>query len=613
MRRLHSILLVTLLVTLGLTGVTQAQDQSLYWDRFDVKITVLPNGDFAVEEIQTIVFTSGQFHFGYRNIPLARADEITDVQVWEGNRQYNQAGGGDYTFSTSESDGDLNIRWNFPYTSNSTHTYTLRYTVRGGLRYYPDGDQLFWKAVYADRDFPVYNSVVTVRLPEGATAGPVASYDTESTIVGEGGQLVTFTASETIDSGQEFEVRVQFPHGIVGGTAPSWQAGYDRRAEWDEKYKPALDLGLAVLGGFFLVGGVAALILWWYLRGRDPKVTLPATFLAEPPSDAPPGVAGTLVDEQADMEDIIATLVDLARRGFLVIREEQKAGILLGSSYDFTFALTGQPLDGLLPYERTLVNRVFGSHAERKLSALKDKFYKAIPKIQDQLYSEVVRRKYFRARPDQIRKRYGLIGIVLLIGIVAASFFAVAWLSDYTSTIVCPAIGLAVTALGIAIVGRFMPAKTMTGAEQSARWEAFKRYLQDIERYTDISQATEQFERYLPYAIAFGLEKSWMNKFTRLESTFVPMPIWYVPSYRRTGGSRAAGSASGAGRGAPSLQEMSDGMSSGLQNMSDGLTSMLNSASRTFASQPSSSGSGGGFSGGGRGGGGGGGGGGGFG
>ena len=556
-------MLLSLAAVLAVTGAVHAQSQSLYWDRFDVNITVLPNGDFVVEEIQEITFTSGQFHFGYRNIPMDRLDNITDVEVWEGSRQYRQGASGEYTYYTSVDEGDFTIHWEFPYTSNSSHTFTLRYTVQGGLRYYEGGDQLYWKAVYADRSFPVNRSTVTVRLPPGATAGPVEAYSTQAEIRGQGSDTVFFTAQETVDPGQEFEVRVQFPHGIVQGTESSWQAAYDRRAEWEESYKPLADVGVGLLGALLLVGGPASVLLLWYLRGRDPRVSLPASYLTEPPSDDLPGLAGTLVDEKADMEDIIATLVDLARRGYLTIEEERKS-ILFGADYDFTFRRTGKPTDALLAYERTLLSRVFGRRDERRMSALRNKFYTAVPKIQRQIYDEAVKRGYFQASPDKVRKRYLAIGIGLLVVSGIAGFCLLALLLDYVGTIICPAIGLGVTAIGIIIVGQFMPAKTRAGAEQSVRWQAFKRYLEQIERYTDLSQATDQFEKYLPYAIAFGLDKSWVRKFSRVETAYVPVPMWYVPTPVHTGGGRGApGLGKAAGGGLPSLQGMSDGMAGG--------------------------------------------------
>jgi Predicted membrane protein (DUF2207). len=276
--------------------------------------------------------------------------------------------------SVNKEEDEYRIRWemNAPR-SDSRHTYIVRYRVHGGLRYYDGGDQLWWKAVFPDRSFPVQASTVTVRLPQGAVAEKAAAYFAEATVSGIGTNTVVFTAQEVLDPGQEMEVRVQFPHGVVKGSAPAWQIAEDA--------KPLINLGLWLLGGLFAVGGPLLVLLLWYLRGRDPVVKLPTDYLTEPPSDAPPGVAGALVDEVADMRDILATLVDLARRGYLQIEERARRGMLTTSS-DFIFRRTDKPDDDLLPYEKKLLSELFGRKGERHLADLKNKFYTAVPEIQ---------------------------------------------------------------------------------------------------------------------------------------------------------------------------------------------------------------------------------------
>jgi uncharacterized membrane protein len=166
-----------------------------------------------------------------------------------------------------------------------------------------------------------------------------------------------------------------------------------------------------------------------------------------------------------------------------------------------------------------------------------------------------------------------------------------------------------------------MPAKTPRGAEAAARWKAFKAYLERIEKLTDLKQSAELFERYLPYAIAFGMNKSWIWKFSTLTDT--PAPAWYVPygvwlpgHLGRPGRGALASPTRADPSAAPTasggLQGMSDGLAGGLQSMGDGLTQLLNTTGRVLQTAPSSSGrsggggfSGGGFSGGGGGGGGG--------
>ncbi|HIE37984.1 MAG TPA: DUF2207 domain-containing protein, partial [Anaerolineales bacterium] len=578
-RRLQRLIPLTLLLFLFplLSALpAHAQTKTLYWERMDVDITILPDGSFLVEETQVIVFTSGTFTYGYRSIPTDRLTAVTDVAVWEDGQPCR--------WTTDEEDGEFQIRWDLlEPRQDSRHTYTLRYLVHGGLRYYDGGDQLWWKAVFPDRSFPVNGSTVTVHLPEGATAELAQAYFTEATVSGIGTSTVVFTAQESIDPGQEFEVRVQFPHGVVAGSPAAWQRVEDS--------KPIVNLLMGLLGGLLLVGGPAMLLLLWYVRGRDPYVEIPTDYLTEPPSDAPPAVAGTLVDEKADMQDVLATIIDLARRGYLEIEESPIRGLFV-SSYDCIFRRTDKPDDDLLPYEKYLLRRLVGRRSGRRMSSLRNRFYTAIPKIQERLYNEVVRRGYFRTRPDRVRKAYTGTGTAILFVVFPASFCLMSALSQYTSTAICPMIGLGATAVTLIVIGRFMPTKTRKGAEEAARWRAFKRYLEQIEQYTDLQEATDQFEKYLPYAIAFGLDRTWTRKFSRIETT--PVPAWYIPVPVPVGGRYSTSGGRGSGLSSPSPPPSLDGMSRGLGTsldaMSRGLGKMLDAAGSTLASRPSSSG-----------------------
>ena len=120
-------LLLALFVILGSWSLAQAQDKSLFWQRWDVNIEVQQNSDMLIEEIQEITFTSGTFRFGFRSIPLDRVEDIVDVQVWEivdgVERPYTPGSTSEYGFTTSINEGELEITWYFPPTSNSNHTY----------------------------------------------------------------------------------------------------------------------------------------------------------------------------------------------------------------------------------------------------------------------------------------------------------------------------------------------------------------------------------------------------------------------------------------------------------------------------------------------------------
>lgn len=607
-----------------LAGAVRAQDKSLLWKRYDVNLTVQRNSDILVEEIQQIQFLSGTFRFGFAAIPLERVERITDVSVVEiidgQERRYKSNSSAPYGFVTSQSDNNLEITWYFPETQGTTHTYILRYRVIGGLRFYPDGDQLWWKAIPPDHNFPIRASTITVTLPQVFPQEQlkVASYGPAATArINERGQVI-FEA-ENIPADRELEVRVQFPHGVVQGSPPAWQAAFDRR----QTLGPVFTLVFVVLGIVILIGGPVLLYLLWYARGRDRPVGLVAEQISEPPSDLPAAVVGTLVDERADLKDIIAGILDLARRGALRMEEEEAKGFLgIGAGREFVFHLQ-DAAKAIYPFEQTLLRALFGGRTQVELSDLRHKFYKSIPTLQQELYQEVVRAGFFPDNPQAIRRRWAIWGGVGLVGAVLAACVLTGIFGDYTDWAFCPAAALGITALGAIILGNFMPRRTAKGAEEAAKWLAFKRYLQYLEKQGDLQAAKDRFEEFLPYAVAFGIEHQVINTFARVDA---PAPSWWGPVFLPSGGpvyggSLATGGAPATGRsagppgplagersGVPSLSEASRGMGASLASMSAGLGALLSSAGTVLASSPSSSsGGGGGWSGGGRSGGGGGG------
>jgi hypothetical protein len=93
------------------------------------------------------------------------------------------------------------------------------------------------------------------------------------------------------------------------------------------------------------VGVFGVMLAQWYRRGRDPR-RRPIAPRYEPPDGLTPAEVGTLVDHRVDVRDITATLVDLAVRGFIVIEEEKRDG-LLWSSRDWTLRRAKPPSSDL--------------------------------------------------------------------------------------------------------------------------------------------------------------------------------------------------------------------------------------------------------------------------
>lgn len=613
LRALIACVIATLGVVVLAVSPLSADSKTLEWTRLDSDISVQPNGDLQIVETNVINFTSGSFTFGYRDINMSLLTDVTAIQVTEASKALR--------FETSHPESNvLRIKYYFTTATKQERTFKIHYTVKGATRYYNAGDQVYWKAVYADRNgYPVLNSRVTMRLPNGAVATQATSYGAAASVTGNGENTVTAIAQGAIDSGQELEIRVQFPHGLITGQPAAWQAAYDQQRTYDENTKPTVDFIVLMGSLVLLLGGPALIILLWYLRGRDPDVGLIADYLNAPPPGVLPGVAGPLTNERADLKDVIATLVDLARRGVLKMTETGKTN-RSGLVYDRDWVFERGPKYGtpLKSYESKLINAMDLAQTEqRMLSDLKNRIYKQIDGIKNALYDELVKDGFYVRSPASTRSRYSALGFLMLL-VTGLSFCVSIGLSDYSSATLCIPIALGAATVFMFIIASAMPARTRQGADARMRTIAFKKYLQNIEKYVDLKTATDQFDKYLPYAIAFGLDRTWINKFSAVDA---PAPVWYIPYYPigygrgigrspvGSGGGGNAGDIGGAAHAPVSLEGMDKSLSSGLTNMSAGLSAMFTSVATTFVSTPApppgSHSSGGGWSGGGGGGGGG--------
>ncbi len=612
--RALAVCLVVAAVFLGLLGGNDVAAQSgkrFSWDRFDVEIDIQPNGDFIVRETNEVRFEGGTFKFGYREIPARRFVYLTDIAVTFDGQPLRRTGGpgGPGTFYRYTADNNtIGIRYFFPEPVTGLHTIVLEYRVQGGLRYYEGGDQLWWKAVYPDRAAPVAASRVTVTLPVQVdpTALVVAAYGhPASWEIADGGRRVIFEAQD-IPPGKELEVRVQFPNGIVEGSPAPWQQREDFWIRWG----PVANVLIvtAVLFGFLLP------LVLWYQRGRDAPVPLAAKYLSEPPDDLPPALVGLLVDEVAGGNEIMATLVDLARRGAIIMEERDKGTIKLLKwtlpQRDITFRLV-DPSKCRHRVEEETVREIFGHQKTFSLSEIgahPRTWQKRIKRLLDQYYKQGVEAGLFPAHPHRVRMTWMIVGF-LVAALGFGSGFLVMMLTNRTATEYVPAIMIWIFGsipMGMVwmFVGTKMPRKTKKGSEAAARWKAFKAYLRDLERYGEIKTAQERWEEYLPYAIALGVAKPFLEA---LPLTPLHTPRWYRSPHLSRGPSLAQRLGfGGSGSGGGGLQSTSTRLATGVQGLSAGLATAIQSAATSFSSAGGSSASGG-FSGGGGGGGGGGG------
>lgn len=446
------------------------------------------------------------------------------------------------------------------------HHYRITYMISNPIRFFDDHDEIYWNVTGDQWETDIQKASFTLNYPEtptdqiktncftgeyGSTEQACSAQSTETQTVW------TISPKRTLAAYEGFTAALWLPKGII--TPPSAQE--------------ILIQTISDNVGLMVPVIVLIWLIYQYRRfGRDPgNRTVVVEF--EPPDKLTPAEMGTVIDESADLKDISAEIIHLAVNGYLTITEE-KTTTWIFSGTDYVLKKTGKAETGLQNYQKEILMNLFKSGDEVKLSELTNKFYSHIDDIGNRLYSDVVtQRKYFPENPNKVRNRYMITGIILLF----VSVFSFGFLFGRFDIF----FGMIVSAILILCFGPFMPRKTPEGAECHRKILGFKDYINTAEKYRVKFQEDKNiFEKYLPYAMIFGLAAKWGKAF---EGIYHEPPKWYA----------------GTGPFSP-------------YGFSNNMTAFAQTANSTLASRPSkgSSGSsgfgGGGFSGGGFGGGGGG-------
>ena len=496
--------------------------------RFDVDLVVESDGRLLVRETQEIAFSGGPFRKGTREIPMRRLERLSDVRVEIDGAP--AAPGRDFpgTFSVSgptdgRSDGDVRIEWWFDPASNTRRTFVLEYTARGAVALYDEGDQLRWNALTLDRPYPIERSTIVLRLP--AAVGSIQRVDAYPTSLLAGAPSVSGTTATwrtgRLGENQPLEIRAQWPHGAISAAKPGWQEEADREAYRRESLRPVLSVAFGLAGLFVAVGGALAVLITWFSRGRDPAIGAVAPELSEPPSDLSPALAGTVVDERADVQDVVATLLDLAAREAISIGEIEDRK-LAGSHRDFQLQLLDKSL-ARDRFEHLVLDSIFRNGDEVRLSRLGDWFGASVPRLQAELHSEAHRAGLFTADPAVVRRRYErigslLMGLAVVLGVVACSTFEE--MTVLTEVVLWPFFALAAIGAVVRWTARAMPRRTAHGALEAARWRAYARHLA---RTAPEDQDDDTIDKTLPYAVALGADREWVS---RLATVGRPAPRW---------------------------------------------------------------------------------------
>ncbi|TMJ12317.1 MAG: DUF2207 domain-containing protein [Alphaproteobacteria bacterium] len=451
--------------------------------------------------------------------------------------------------------------------TNGEHSYTIRYRTSHQLGFFGDYDELYWNATGTGWRVPIDMAEARIRLPAAAAFGKRAVYtgsqgstEHDAAVVEERPGDILFRTTAPLDSYQGLTVAVAWPKGVVDAPIPPTAA-----QQWLAKNGPLWAAGLALLAlcGFYFHA--------WRKAGRGP---LPGTVvpLFSPPENMSAAALRYVRRMGYDNRAFAAAIVDSGVHGKLRLVEEKGGFFSRGKT---RIDKTGDGAD-MAPPERDMLRKLFsGGDSIKMENEHHTTFALAQAALKEGLQNAYLDKTFHLnkgwawaglllvggamllvglviALTDPFaadgawgapalglalvagalvagtRSRLARSGGSWLVGLIGLGFAAGALFMLFTTVIVSADAGDAMSvlkmfapllALPLALSAfSWMAAPTKEGRKLMDEIAGFEKYLSvteenRLETLHPPEKTPELFERYLPHAIALGVENRWASRF----------------------------------------------------------------------------------------------------
>jgi uncharacterized membrane protein len=394
--------------------------------------------------------------------------------------------------------------------------------VIDAIRFFEDHDELYWNVTGNEWDNVIQHASARIDLPDGVSGLKAVAYSGRLGTTGHdapvevNGNVVSVMTAHALGYREGLTIAVGFDKGLV--RQPTAAMKFWRTLTSNKPF------AIPILAFFTMFW------LWW-TRGRDPERESIAVQY-EPPDQLTPGECGTLVDNSVDMRDITATLVDLAVKGYLTIEQIDESHVMgLTHSKQYVFHLKKPPAEwsSARPHEYEMLTALFdgGASTDVKLQDLQNSFYTHLPTIRSSIFDSLMKDKYYLHRPDTVTGGYMAFG--MLVGVLFV--FGSGWLMNLSGIARATwVISGVLTGAVICAFGYYMGARTVLGARARAKVLGFEEFLGRVEkdRIERIVRTPDMFEKFLPFAMALGVERKWVASFAGIA---MQPPQWYAAPY----------------------------------------------------------------------------------
>jgi uncharacterized membrane protein len=526
--------------------------------RVHIDAKLQADGSMEVVESRTFNFR-GSFSFAYRILPLTESAVYDNLAVFENGQAYRLSDTNEPdTYQISGERRQIKVQWFFR-AKNETRTFDFHYRALDLVNRHSDAAVLYIKFIGDEWDRLSQNVSLRLTPPAPIEAdqinewlhGPLWA----TSAIEKDGSITAWC--ENLPARTLLEIRAIYPpelfdqmterNGFVRkqimAEEVNWAEDANRKREQAIQSAAARDKRWQMGKALLPIISIAGLMAWFFLfrkYGTRPPMSSFMKVSSDMPSSTPPALVGYLLtSRQVYPNALVATLLDMAWRGYLTLQEErvEKKGVWGGRKEvtEYYWNLNREQLRArsseLAEYESDLLSFIFDDLANGQdsisLEMIKkkhSKFTSFFSKWQKKVKGQAKSMNYYdRASLTGMYYSFAIAGVLLLLTIAAALLFG-PW-----------AVVLGATTILVFILSLSIPHRTAEGEKEARGWQAFKRYLQKYQfRSADRTTILNRIDSIFVYGVVLGVSKKIYSEL----ANYVPAESYhhYVPWYVYTGG-----------------------------------------------------------------------------
>lgn len=406
-------------------------------------------------------------------------------------------------YTREDSNGWANLRIGYPnILINTNHVYEIDYTLKyTGISYFDTYEELYLNIIGPGWIMPIYKASATITMPKDITeaicyTGSDGSKEQfcEFTI---SGNTLTVKPTSMLDPNEGYTIAIKQPKGTFEDTRKEQRSAFI----------------LSNIGIFLPIP--VGLFLFAFLKRKMSNKKLTIIPQYNPPANLDVLSSSVLVENGwFNPKYVSALLIECAIKGYFTIREYKKRKFeLVGSDVDFS----SEP-----KHIQDLLTAIFVYGTTVPLNKLTNFYYSSNLAFKD-AKEHLSKLEYFSPKKKKIKTIFSVLALFLVFLSVPIITFSI--LYSFVGT----AIGFVISLIFLAIFLTKMDIKSDSGNEIYHQLLGLKMYIktaevEKIKFHNDPDKYKEVFEKLLPYAMIFGLEKKWGALFNDI---YTSSPTWY--------------------------------------------------------------------------------------